>query len=246
MLYWYCQVLTDNAANCRKLSEEELRQIFQLATSSVNPDHFELCVTLQAAIKVLINWLIVKSKFCKSIFHLYGLLCIFVIVPSDIDVPFCLNRWAKLLPSWSAQIRSLLLSCLKSILLMFSHSKMWVGCSLWTSALCLMLMLSSSIWSQPNQESETSQTLLMNAIDLLSVCAESGGESARNYAHRLYSIEDLLRLVNKLISPDLEWLTNVLCSLFPYPIASSSTKIFHCPTASPTPTSWLKLSLMIG
>ena len=44
----------------------------------------------------------------------------------------------------------------------------------------------------------------MNAIDLLSVCAEREGESARNYAHRLYSMEDLLRLVNQLISPDLE------------------------------------------
>ena len=56
-------MLTDNAANCRKLSEEELRQIFQLATSSVNPDHFELCVTLQAAIKVLTNRLIIELNF---------------------------------------------------------------------------------------------------------------------------------------------------------------------------------------
>ena len=44
----------------------------------------------------------------------------------------------------------------------------------------------------------------MNAIDLLSVCTEREGESARNYAHGLYSIEDLLRLVSKLIFPVLE------------------------------------------
>ena len=56
--YQYIQVLTDNASNCCKLSEEELRQIFQLATSSDNPNHYELCITLQAAIKVLVNWFI--------------------------------------------------------------------------------------------------------------------------------------------------------------------------------------------
>ena len=38
--------------------------------------------------------------------------------------------------------------------------------------------------------------LVMNAIDLLSVCAEREGESARNYAHKLYSIEDLLKLAS--------------------------------------------------
>ena len=50
-----CQVLTDNAAMCRKLTEDDLRKIFKLATSSDNLDHFELCYTLQAAIQVLVE-----------------------------------------------------------------------------------------------------------------------------------------------------------------------------------------------
>ena len=34
---------------------QKLRHIFQLATTSEDKDHFELCTTLQAAVKVCMN-----------------------------------------------------------------------------------------------------------------------------------------------------------------------------------------------
>ena len=41
--------------------------------------------------------------------------------------------------------------------------------------------------------------LVMDFIDLLSVCAEKEGKSAREYARGLFSIEDLLKSVLQLI-----------------------------------------------
>ena len=49
---------------------------------------------------------------------------------------------------------------------------------------------------QPSKQDGADQMLVINVIDLLSVCAEGEGRSARKYAHKLFSMKDLLKFVN--------------------------------------------------